>query len=292
MSKLKIVFVAIFLLALAFLALPRHFLASSWLPLAFAVKTMALAFLMFGLLSTKAWAHDFWAETRGPDETGRLTVVFGYGHTFPQGDTFTPEFIGHYEPPRLIGPDGDVPLVPGAEPQLFVTKDPLPTGTYVVSLSDKPVFMGETPTGWVRKSKQEEPTVTTCGFGVGNAKKIVNIGGASDDGIGAKPVGDRLELLPLINPNGLKVGQSLPLKVLFDGQDQRRIQVGAFFVGFTPDNSAFAYAATTNRAGVVNITPWKAGVWLAKVTKNFLYHDQTICDREYYTSTVTFTVSE
>jgi uncharacterized GH25 family protein len=255
------------------------------------IKLLVLCLFILAF-STPVAAHDFWAETKAPGSDGLLTVILGYGHDFPGGENITADDLSRYNPPQLLGPNGKVALVPGAEPKLFVTEKAPAKGTYVLTIDAIAAFGGSSPAGWVRKSKKEDPSVTRCAFGAGFAKTIVNIGGANDKALAIKPVGQKLEIVPLINPQGLKVGTGFPVKVLFDGKPLPNTQVGAFFAGFTEDNSAYAFSGNTNKDGEVTIIPLRAGTWLAKVGQNNPYPDKEVCDMEYYNASLFFTVTE
>jgi uncharacterized GH25 family protein len=107
-----------------------------------------------------------------------------------------------------------------------------------------------------------------------------------------KPMGQKLEIVPQINPQKIKVGEKLPVKVLFDGEPLVSANVGAFFAGFTEGNKALAFSEMTNEQGLVEIIPLRPGEWLAKVSKSGPYSDAKVCDRETYATSFVFTVFE
>jgi uncharacterized GH25 family protein len=257
----------------------------------FKLKSLPIALFILAL-ATPALAHDYWAGSKGPDSAGQVTVVIGYGHNFPVGEDLNDEVLSRFQTPKLIGAKGEAPLVSGPELKLFVTKDPPAKGTYLAVVESKPTFGGSTPTGWVRKSKKEDPSITRCSYGANFGKSVVNIGGAADTALATKPLGQKLEIVPLQNPAGLKVNKPFPVKVLFDGKPLPGVQLGAYFGGLTERNNAFAFAANTNKNGEVSIIPLRPGNWLAKVTKIDPYSDQATCDVETYNATLTFDVSE
>ncbi|MDR3205380.1 MAG: DUF4198 domain-containing protein [Deltaproteobacteria bacterium] len=252
-----------------------------------------ISFLFISLAASPLMAHDFWAKTEGPAADGKLTVAIGYGHNFPEGEKLKAEDVSErYQPPKLFSPKGEVKLVPESEPGVFVTESPLTKDTYLITVDSKTSFSSQTPNGWVRKSKKEDPSATRCTFGANFGKSIVNIDVATNKEAAAKVVGQKLEIVPLINPYEVRVGQPFPVKVLFDQKPLARVSLGAYFAGFSEDNSAYAFSAYTNKDGEVSIIPLMPGQWLAKVVKSDPYSDPAVCDNENYTASFTFTVKE
>ena len=254
------------------------------------IKTLSFAILLT-IMTCPALAHDFWAGTQGPASDGKLKVFIGFGHNFPTGEEITAENLAaRYEPVLLHSANGLVPLAAATEPRALVTAEALAQGTYLAAVTTKVGFSGRSPDGWVNKSKKEDPTVTNCAYGGNFGKAVVNIGGASDEAAAAKEIGHVLEIVPLANPATVKVGQPLPVKVLFKGQPLPRAAVNAYFAGFTEKNTAFAFSSNTNREGTVDIIPLRAGDWLATVDVTEPYSDLSVCDRERYEASLAFKI--
>jgi uncharacterized GH25 family protein len=254
-------------------------------------KALFLTLLLLALAGPSS-AHDFWAGTSGPGQDGRLTVFIGFGHDFPVGEEIGADEAGRYEAPRLMGPGGEVALSPGAGPASSTTSQALANGTYLAAVETKAGFGGRNPDGWVAKSKREDPTVTRCSYGGSFGKAVVNVGGSADNQAASKPVGHKLEIVPALNPAGAKVGEPFPVKVLLDGQPLPRAEVKAYFAGFTPENSAFAFSASTNRDGAVDVIPLRPGQWLILTSHSRPYHDQAECDTERWGASLAVTIAE
>ena len=252
-----------------------------------------IAALLILAWSSAASAHDFWAGVDGPAADGKLTVFIGFGHNFPAGEAIEAEAVAErYLTPTLTGPQGSVALGQGAEPRAFATGEALGSGTYLAGVQTKVSFSGPTPSGYVRKSKLEEPSMTRCSYGASFGKAVVNAGGAADNDAAQKPLRHKLEIVPKANPASVKQGQALPVTVLFDGAPLPRATVEAYFAGFTEDNSAFAFSAPTNKDGEVSIIVLRPGAWLAKVAKRDPYSNLEECDVESYTATLTFEIGQ
>jgi uncharacterized GH25 family protein len=254
-----------------------------------------LSFVVVLLISsTTAWAHDFWAGVQGPADDGRVTVSVGFGHNFPLGEPITAEVMGErFDKPKMLGLGGtEIPLVPGGEPRVFVTEKPLSPGVYVALVAGHEGFSSRSPEGWSRKSKKDDPTVTSCSFGASYGKATISVGGAVDQAAASQLAGHKLEIAPQSNPAAVKVGKPFTLKVLFDGRPLGRAAVGAYFAGFTEDNSALAFSGFTDQEGLIDVIPLRPGQWLAKVGQSEPYPDPAVCDRSSYNASLAFMVAE
>ncbi|MDR2443759.1 MAG: DUF4198 domain-containing protein [Deltaproteobacteria bacterium] len=236
-------------------------------------------------------AHDFWAGAKDSAVGQPANVFLGFGHDFPEPDEIKPEtYAERYDPVTLIGVSGPIALKAGDQAQNFVSEGPLSAGSYYVLVNSKVGFASRTPSGYVRKSKAEDPTATTCSYGGNFGKNLINLDPASDDSFVTKPVGHKLEIVPQVNPETVKVGEKFPVKVLLDGSPLPRATVEAFFAGFYEDNEALAFSASTDKDGLVYIIPLRPGKWLANVSHTVPYSDLKVCDREAYGASLAFTI--
>ena len=154
-----------------------------------------------------------------------------------------------------------------------------------------PKFFGRTESGWVEKSKAEDPAATRCNYGGHFGKAVLNVGGASDPDSAGRLVGHKLEMAPLADPASAEAGRPFPIKVLYDGKPAENLKVEAYFAGLTPDNSAMAFSKETDENGVVELIPLKAGQWLAMATREAPYGDQAVCDKTRFSATLAFTIA-
>jgi uncharacterized GH25 family protein len=91
-------------------------------------------------------------------------------------------------------------------------------------------------------------------------KTILHTGGKPDDAL-MKPVGQTFEIVPTKNPFGLKVGDELPITVLFEGKPLAGVKLTAHH----RDGDALTSAsATTDKDGKVALKLMKAGVWVVR----------------------------
>ncbi|MDR2387781.1 MAG: DUF4198 domain-containing protein [Deltaproteobacteria bacterium] len=255
------------------------------------LKKVIFFFVVAILMASPLRAHDFWAGLEKAAVGEPALIFLGFGHHFPAADEIKAEvYAERFEPITLIGTKGPIALKAGAQGQDFVSEAPLAAGSYYVLAAGKPGFSSRSPSGYVRKSKADEPSAISCSYGASYGKNLINLDPPSPDSFVTKPVGQKLEIVPQVNPAKVKVGEKFPVKVLFDGKPLAGASLGAYFEGFSEGNEALAFSATTNKDGLVNIIPLRPGAWLAKVSKSDPYSDPKICDRESYSASLAFTI--
>ncbi|MDL2259547.1 DUF4198 domain-containing protein [Deltaproteobacteria bacterium OttesenSCG-928-K17] len=252
---------------------------------------LAVVMLFFGV--SAAAAHEIWAIAENPGEGKPLVAILGYGHEFPHGEEIAPERLKIFYPLKVIDSKGnELALKPGDKNFKAVTEKPVEKGTYMIQTGYMPTFWSKGPDGSVMKPKNEVPGATTCERYSRSAKGIVNIGGASDDFV-TKPIGTKLEIVPLVNPAQVKVGQDFPIQVLYDGKPLRNAQVKG-----TIEGNKYAEAGNrdffglTNRDGKLNMVPLKGGNWTLAVEIRDEFPDKAVCDDEAGDATLTFYIAE
>jgi uncharacterized GH25 family protein len=257
-------------------------------------KIIFLLALIFTVsVSWQASAHDFWAGLGKADPGGRVVVFQGFGHNFPAADEITAEvFAERFEALKLVGANGEIQLEAGPNAYTFNSREALPAGSYYVAASSVVGFASRTPSGFVRKSKAEDSSATSCSFGGNFGKNLFTVDPAGDDSWIKKPLGQKLEIVPQANPETVAVGGRFPVVVYFDDKPRPGARVEAFFAGFTEDNSAAAFSAAADNDGQVDIIPLRPGQWLAKVSQTEPYSDPAACDRETYSASLAFTIKE
>ena len=120
-----------------------------------------------------------------------------------------------------------------------------------------------------------------------SGKAVVNVGGGQ--GKVDSVVGHPLEIIPLVNPGQLKVGQTLPVRVLFDGKPHKG-EISVTYSGFSTEKDAFAATFITDEAGRAAVKITAPGVWLIKTQYEKPYPQPEECDVESYVATLTFEI--
>ncbi len=238
--------------------------------------------LCLGLGSGAAWAHDLWITCQNAHPNKPLNLELGYGHAFPQSQAVDASLV---VTPYVVGPQGKVETKSTGE-RRFVTTKPLTPGTYLVLSGRGAQWYTKSPTGTQHKPKDQVPEALRCVRSVKFAKAVVNLGGAR--GEVSQPVGQTLEVVPLVNPAGLKVGQDLPVLVLFEGKPLPKALVLATFAGFSGRKNTFAFAAKTDKQGKALVRLWHPGQWLVTAKHKTPFADKAKCDHHLYAASLTF----
>jgi uncharacterized GH25 family protein len=89
-------------------------------------------------------------------------------------------------------------------------------------------------------------------------KSLMLVGGKLD-GTYATVVGSKLEIVPLENPYAKKVGDTLPLRVLFDGKPLSGHAV------FADNTNATVQKVVTDKEGRVNVLIDRNGMWIVRL---------------------------
>ena len=120
-------------------------------------------------------------------------------------------------------------------------------------------------------------------------KSFVQVGnGAVDEAVLTRPIGQELELVPLKNPNAVKAGGILPVKVLYKGEPLVKATVTAssdtlaeMDLESTHDHrEPQGFSGKTDKNGVVNVIMLIDGLWKIKVVNETDYSDKSVCQQD------------
>lgn len=231
------------------------------------------------------WNQDYGAETK---------LYMGWGHRYPVDDFLRPEALNEIS---LIRPDGSKKgLIPGTGGFLATRVKFEGPGEYILSAVMKPGFYtmyekGEKVHHKLGPKEGLEGVILSLYFEQ-YAKALITVDNKAGN-LFEKPVGHRLEIVPLANPYSLKGdgGQILPLKVLFDGKPAKYARVYASYMGFSTKDD-FAIATITDGEGVARVRLLHWGPWLIKAVKRFPASGEMRqkCDEISLSATFTFEV--
>lgn len=238
---------------------------------------------------TGVYAHDFWVTSFEPKD-GLVRGNIGYGHDFPNSEPIAAERVNLFEPLQLVTPNDIITLDQVGENYAYQKKVLLQKGSYMIIGFSPPSFWSKGPGGWAQKDRIQRPDATYAKEAILCAKTILNVRGAADDGLITKPVGQRLEIVPMINPDKVKVGNKFPVKVLCDGKPAKTANVEATFAGFS-DKNYKAFQGRTDLKGVINIIPLKSGYWIVKAKHILEHSDKDRADELVLVSTLTFKIN-
>jgi len=246
------------------------------------------------------FAHTLWLNVSdyspefSPEKGAETNVYFGWGHHYPVDDFLSQDRLEEFS---LITPDGGEEKLKPNPGGFLATRISLKKGGgYIVSAVRKPGFY----TMHIDKGKIHHKLGSKTGlkkvilsiYSRQYAKALVNVADAEDDSF-SKPVGHKLEIVPLENPFKIHGcgGHFLKIKVLFDGKPARFCKVYATYAGFSTGED-FAYATSTNSEGIAKIRIIHWGQWLIKVNKRLPAPEdlKDKCNELSYTATLTFEI--
>ena len=239
------------------------------------------------LAAAPALAHFPWLALPSFDlKTGQsIQARIGWGHHFPVDGLLEAKQIGKV---AIYGPQGKVLEAPAINEFMFKGPALNQPGAYVVAAAKKPGFYTKLAKGFSRKPKNAVKGAKICYHTQAFMKAVVNVG--KGGGQVDRVVGQELELVPLKNPASLKVGDYLPIRVLFKGKPVTGYPlVLATYAGF-PSGRAYAHASYAVKDGVTNLRILHNGSWLVYVNIKKPYPKPQECDDTTYCSVLTFSI--
>jgi uncharacterized GH25 family protein len=236
----------------------------------------ALAFAL-AVWPAAAGAHDFWLSEVEAVAGRPPTITLGYGHNFPVGEDIPEENLStRFQGFSIEGPGGRSGLSRGAEAKLLVGGKPLEEGIYVVWGDATPLFLTQTTEGWSIRAKDEAENPLASNLSAKHAKTVIRVGAGGGD-LWSRPVGQKLEIVPLADPTSLAAGARLPVRILFRGLPLASAKVDAFAEGA----GTAAASAVTGADGAAEIPLDRAGWWRLMVEHSIPYEgDRSKADNE------------
>ena len=225
---------------------------------------LMMAAVMVGMVAPVGWAHEFIVKP--------VQLAAPVGHKLPLSIVSAHVFMisEEMEPIEQV----DLALVKGdtrekmslAPNDMLLTLDGVAElkqeGTYVLAGHRKGILWTHTTKGWQQAGKKGLQGVISSGKYEKFCKTIV-VAGKADDGY-RKVVGDRLEIVPLDDPQKAAVGQDLSVKILFDGKPLPT-EVYATYDGFSMVPNTYAYYTETDENGRARIRLTHDGSWMVRV---------------------------
>lgn len=240
--------------------------------------------LLLILTATSTQAHMLWFNTNqhkaDPGETVWLEI--GWGHKYPRHEAINEGWI---ERVYALDPKGQEVPVEKIFPA-FYRFTPTTKGTYRVIANLKSGFLSITKQGHKLGSKKDVTDVVSCFQYIMNAKGLIEVGKKKDSF--SRESGVPLEIIPLKDPAGLKVGDTLPVKVMFRGKPLAGAKVQGIYSGFKTDEKIhWAMEEETDSEGIVHVKLSAKGQWLLKTGHKTPYPDKAEADEYSYSTSLT-----
>lgn len=255
------------------------------------VKVVALyALIIYGFSGTVASAHDMWIEVRDytPPMGEEVTMTLGYDHYLPARNFLPEDYLDEI---YLLNPKGKrIDVKRHSDVEYKADGKLNPAGSHLLVAAQKGRFWTKTTEGYQSgKSKKGLKDVISCTYSAKFGKAIVKVGDGGK-GVISKPVDHELEIIPLKDPATLRIGDMMPVKVVFRGKPALNHQVLATYVGFSRQKNTFAYATKTDKEGVALIKMLTDGAWLVTTHQKETYPDASECDDYKLSASLTFEI--
>jgi len=91
------------------------------------------------------------------------------------------------------------------------------------------------------------------------AKSIITVGNAGKNV--SETFGHRIEIVPLKNPSEVRAGESLPVKILFEGKPLPTY-IYATYAGYYSEDEPFPGLNKSNEKGIACVNISKPGIWM------------------------------
>lgn len=251
--------------------------------------------LALTLTAPCAWSHDLWLNMTdyapaiwqhaqyAPKPRAKTTVYIGWGHSFPVEDFISDHVWGGLE---RIEPDGTrVPMPVGGEGFRAVRVELHAPGPRVFAARLNPEFYGSVA-GRANFHQTYYENYAKSLVSVLPQKTLPLDG--PDDNPFVTPIGHKVEIIPLVNPNRLQPGAQLPVQVLVEGKPAPDYEVSAVNL-FAPNSVQVKTRSDQAGRAVLQLDTFY-GPWMVKAARDFPATGEMAkkCENISYTATMTF----
>lgn len=249
----------------------------------------ALNLMLFCLIATSAQAHMLWLtpDKPSPKPGETVTVTIGFGHHYPQG---TMEKEGRLKRVYAVAPDGGEIDCQALSTSTY-TFTPQQKGTYWLYAVMKPGFVSNTTKGRKLGNKETLENVVSCSAFRISAMTPVRCGDSKWRP--AKGGAHELEVIPTGDPEAVDKGETIALKVLFQGKPLAGASVtpaasnAEHHHGHDQGHDHGQDAVETDADGIARIKLTSDESWLFTARHKTPYPDEELCDSFSYITSLT-----
>ncbi|MFH2065362.1 MAG: DUF4198 domain-containing protein [Pseudomonadota bacterium] len=249
------------------------------------LKLFIVACVVFCMTAAAANAHMLWLtpENNNPKPGQPLTVIIGFGHHFAPDEVM--KKADRMEQVYALAPDGAKIDLKAVNASTY-TFTPQVNGPYVIYASMKSGCMSTTIEGRKMGNRKTLENVVSCfGFQMA-AMTTVTCGPVSD--VKYEQNALTVEVIPRKNPDQVKVGDHLPMLVLYQGKPLADATLSA--VGSNcklAKEQSWDQEVKTDADGVAIVKITAGGPWLFSVRHKIPYSDPETCDDMMYNTALT-----
>ncbi len=240
---------------------------------------IAVIVICIEFVITSAQAHMLWINLKPcyPKVGETVWIEIGWGHKYPRDQVIEK---GLLEQVYAIDPKGKRVALKKIFPS-FYKFVPNSEGIYLIVAKLRSGFVSITTEGHKLGNKKQLKNVVSCFKHIVTAEAIIKVG---DKKRGFSRLADMpLEIVPLKDPFSLKIGDVLPLKIVFKGKPLAGEKLYAIHIGYKRPIEANA-----NLQGIVNVKIDSQGEWMFRVIHKSPYPDKSIADEYLYGTSLTF----
>lgn len=241
--------------------------------------------VVYCMTAATANAHMIWLtpENHNPNPGQSVEVILGFGHHFSPDEVMKKD--DRMERVYAVAPDGGKIDLKAVNTATY-TFTPEKKGAYAIYAAMKSGCMSTTTQGRKMGNRKTLENVVSCfGFQMA-AMTPVTCGPAAEVNFDKNAL--TVEVLPQKRIDQVKVGDRLPLLVLYQGKplaDATLCAVGRN-CKLTKDQS-WDQEIKTDADGRATVTITEAGPWLFSIRHKIPYSDPEACDDMMYNTTLT-----
>ena len=232
-------------------------------------------------------AHMLWlnASDYTPKLGDTVSIEIGWGHAFPREQFISQGRLGQVFALDAAGKKTELKMIFPS----FYQFTPMAEGPYRIVAVLKSGFLSITPEGHARGNRKELSNVVNCFQYMMDAEAWIRVGNKKSD-FSAKNQ-TPLKLVAMDDPLSITAGQSLPLKVMFQGKPLAGVKVTGTFAGRKADkDDHWAVEEETGPDGIANVHLDSPGHWFFRVAHKTPYPDKSVADDYSYRTALTFEV--
>ncbi len=252
---------------------------------------MKNAFIFLAILAiacsgaATAQAHMLWlnASDYSPQSGETVFVEIGWGHQFPHEQIISDDRLAQV---YALDTKGERTELEKIFPS-FYRFTPKVKGAYRIVAVLESGFLSITTDGHQRGNRKAFSNVVSCFRYLMDAEAWIRVG----DGDGAFSADDLepLKIVAMKDPRTVKAGETLPMKVMFQGRPLAGAKVTGTWAGrnWSKENP-WAAEQKTDPDGTVRIRLEAPGQWFFRVAHKTPYPDKSVADDHFYRSSLTF----
>ena len=207
----------------------------------------------FFIYSNMASAHDLWLNINNHYQKGigKTEAKIVFGHNFPYYDILlSKDDLTEFS---YLTPDGEKREITKTWEDIKGESYGQPAGARVgtVRLDRKGTYVVAAS----RKRKGDREHVPSEKY----AKSIITVAKGTENI--SESFGHRIEIIPLKNPQEIKPGDSLPVKILFEGKPLSTY-LYATYAGYHSEDEPFPVLSKSNEQGESLIKISRPGIWM------------------------------